>query len=148
MRTSWVLWRRCLSYYFEIAAALFESLGQNHPFHNANKWTAFTALVVLLLFNGLHFKMDARKPKILQWIWFTINSIVNKRLRSLKLTAPRFSNHKSKPYSSVPFFHWAMSVISDKDTPAQLYKIRNSACVFFEIGPCRTVSTFRIAFAA
>lgn len=29
---------------FEKAAALFESLGQNHPFHNANKRTAFTAL--------------------------------------------------------------------------------------------------------
>jgi death-on-curing family protein len=97
---------------FEIAAALFESLGQNHPFHNANKWTAFTALVVLLRFNGLHFKMDARKPKILQWIWLTINSIVNKRLRSLKLTAPRFPNHKSKPLLKCPFFHLTMSVFS------------------------------------
>ncbi len=31
---------------FEKAAALFESLGQNHPFHNANKRTAFTTLVI------------------------------------------------------------------------------------------------------
>jgi death-on-curing family protein len=31
---------------FEKAAALFESLGQNHPFQNANKRTAFTALVI------------------------------------------------------------------------------------------------------
>ncbi|GIO41413.1 type II toxin-antitoxin system death-on-curing family toxin [Paenibacillus apis] len=48
---------------FEKAAALFESLGQNHPFHNANKRTAFTALVVFLRFNGLHFKMDIKKAE-------------------------------------------------------------------------------------
>ena len=36
---------------FEKAAALFESLGQNHPFQNANKRTAFTALVIFLRFN-------------------------------------------------------------------------------------------------
>lgn len=40
------------------AAALFESLGQNHPFHNANKRTAFTALMIFLRYNGLHLKMD------------------------------------------------------------------------------------------
>ncbi|MNV22961.1 Toxin Doc [compost metagenome] len=40
------------------AAALFESLGQNYPFHNANKRTAFTALVIFLRYNSLHFKMD------------------------------------------------------------------------------------------
>lgn len=45
---------------FEKAAALFESLGQNHPFHNANKRTAFTSLVIFLRFNSLHFKMDAK----------------------------------------------------------------------------------------
>lgn len=48
---------------FEKAAALFESLGQNHPFHNANKRTAFTALVVFLRFNGLHFKMNIKKAE-------------------------------------------------------------------------------------
>lgn len=48
---------------FEKAAALFESLGQNHPFHNANKRTAFTALVVFLRYNGLHFKMDSKKAE-------------------------------------------------------------------------------------
>lgn len=45
------------------SAALFESLGQNHPFHNANKRTAFTALVIFLRYNGLHFKMDAKKAE-------------------------------------------------------------------------------------
>jgi len=42
------------------AAALFESLGQNHPFHNANKRTAFTALLIFLRYNGFHFKMDQK----------------------------------------------------------------------------------------
>jgi death-on-curing protein len=43
---------------FDKAAALFESLGQNHPFQNGNKRTAFTALVIFLKYNGYHFKMD------------------------------------------------------------------------------------------
>ncbi|GAB7058085.1 MULTISPECIES: type II toxin-antitoxin system death-on-curing family toxin [Paenibacillus] len=48
---------------FEKAAALFESLGQNHPFHNANKRTAFTTLVIFLRYNGLYFKMDPKKAE-------------------------------------------------------------------------------------
>lgn len=45
---------------FEKAAALFESLGQNHPFQNANKRTAFTALVIFLQLNGYHFVMNQK----------------------------------------------------------------------------------------
>lgn len=45
---------------FEKAAALFESLGQNPPFQNANKRTAFTALVIFLKFNGHHFVMEQK----------------------------------------------------------------------------------------
>lgn len=48
---------------FEKAAALFEPLGQNHPFHNANKRTAFTALVIFLRYNGQNFKMDTKKAE-------------------------------------------------------------------------------------
>jgi len=48
---------------FEKAAALFESLGQNHPFHNANKLTAFTALVIFLRYQGFLFKMDTKKAE-------------------------------------------------------------------------------------
>lgn len=48
---------------FEKTAALFESLGQNHPFHNANKRTAFTAIVVFLRYNGLSFKMNAKEAE-------------------------------------------------------------------------------------
>ncbi|MCE3198197.1 type II toxin-antitoxin system death-on-curing family toxin [Paenibacillus sonchi] len=47
----------------EKAAALFESLGQNHPFYNANKRTAFTALVVFLRLNNLSFEMDPQKAE-------------------------------------------------------------------------------------
>ena len=45
---------------FEKSAALFESLGQNHPFYNANKRTAFTALVIFLRYNDLLFKMNTK----------------------------------------------------------------------------------------
>lgn len=48
---------------FAKAAALFESLGQNHPFHNANKRTAFTALVIFLRYQGFLFKMDTKKAE-------------------------------------------------------------------------------------
>ncbi|WP_261303649.1 type II toxin-antitoxin system death-on-curing family toxin [Paenibacillus andongensis] len=43
---------------YQKAAALFESLGQNPPFQNANKRTAFTALVIYLRYNGYRFSMD------------------------------------------------------------------------------------------
>lgn len=45
---------------YEKAAALFESLGQNHPFHNANKRTAFTALLIFLRYNGFRFVMSTK----------------------------------------------------------------------------------------
>ena len=45
---------------FQKAAALFESLGQNHPFQNANKRTAFTTLVIFLRYNGYRFSMNNR----------------------------------------------------------------------------------------
>ena len=48
---------------FEKAAALFESLGQNHPFYNANKRTAFTALVIFLRYNGWYFRMNPKKAE-------------------------------------------------------------------------------------
>jgi death-on-curing protein len=45
---------------YDMAASLFESLGQNHPFQNANKRTAFTALVIFLKYNGFQFAMDQK----------------------------------------------------------------------------------------
>lgn len=43
---------------YEKATAIFQSLGQNHPFHNANKRTAFTALVMFLRYYHIYFKME------------------------------------------------------------------------------------------
>ena len=48
---------------FEKAAALFQSLGQNHPFQNGNKRTAFAAMVLFLRFNGYFFKMDPKQAE-------------------------------------------------------------------------------------
>ncbi|MGZ9585681.1 type II toxin-antitoxin system death-on-curing family toxin [Paenibacillus marinisediminis] len=48
---------------FEKAAALFESLGKNHPFQNANKRTAFTALVIFLKMNGYHLIIDPKQAE-------------------------------------------------------------------------------------
>ncbi len=39
------------------AAALFESLAQNRPFHNANKKTAFASLTQFLYYNVFDFEM-------------------------------------------------------------------------------------------
>jgi death on curing protein len=43
---------------FEKAAALFESLAKNHPFHNANKRTAFASLYMFLRQNGYKITVD------------------------------------------------------------------------------------------
>jgi len=42
----------------EEAAALFESLSQNHPFVDGNKRTAFTATAVFLMLNGYSLRFD------------------------------------------------------------------------------------------
>jgi len=47
----------------EKSAALFESLGQNHSFQNANKRTAFTTMVVFLRYNDYLFKMDTKQAE-------------------------------------------------------------------------------------
>src|SRR5699024_7444095 len=46
---------------FEKAAALFESLAQNHSFHNANKRTALATVVFFLRYNHYHFRMPTEK---------------------------------------------------------------------------------------
>jgi death-on-curing protein len=57
----------------EKAAALFESLGQNHPFQNANKRTAFTALVIFIQLNGYQFDMPQKAAED-----FTVDMINHK----------------------------------------------------------------------
>lgn len=48
---------------FEKSAALFESLGKNHPFHNGNKRTALASLVVFLYMNGYSFEMGQKEAE-------------------------------------------------------------------------------------
>lgn len=48
---------------FGKAAALFSSLGQNHPFQNANKRTAFVSMVTFLRYNGYLFEMEPKKAE-------------------------------------------------------------------------------------
>lgn len=48
---------------FDEAAALFESLAQNHAFHNANKRTAFLSLLQFLSYNGYAFVMDQKQAE-------------------------------------------------------------------------------------
>jgi len=47
----------------EKAAALLESLAQNHPFHNANKRTAFLTMAQFLAYNGYSFEMKSQKEQ-------------------------------------------------------------------------------------
>ncbi|WP_029422571.1 type II toxin-antitoxin system death-on-curing family toxin [Alicyclobacillus macrosporangiidus] len=48
---------------FEKSAALFESLAQNHVFHNANKRTAFLSLLQFLSYNGYTFVMPPKQAE-------------------------------------------------------------------------------------
>lgn len=48
---------------FAKAAALFESLTQNHAFHSVNKRTAFLSLLQFLRYNGYNFVMDPKQAE-------------------------------------------------------------------------------------
>ncbi|MCG6856453.1 MAG: type II toxin-antitoxin system death-on-curing family toxin [Salaquimonas sp.] len=56
------LFRPQTGYYPDLiaeAAALWESLSQNHPFVDGNKRTAFAAMYTFLAINGVEFVVDA-----------------------------------------------------------------------------------------
>ena len=56
------LYRPQTGYYADLAeeaAALWESLSQNHPFHDGNKRTAFAAMYTFLAINGAHLAASA-----------------------------------------------------------------------------------------
>lgn len=61
------LYRPQTGYYaglIEEAAALWESLAQNHPFIDGNKRTAFAATYTFLAINGAHLTVDAREAYV------------------------------------------------------------------------------------
>lgn len=66
---------------WEKSAALFESLGQNHPFQNANKRTAFAALLLFLRYNGYRFIMEPKQAED-----FTVD-MVNHKFTFQELTS-------------------------------------------------------------
>ena len=58
------LYRPQTGYYADLieeAAALWESLAQNHPFHDGNKRTAFAATYTFLAINGARLTADAQE---------------------------------------------------------------------------------------
>ena len=58
------LYRPQTGYYADLveeAAALWESLAQNHPFFDGNKRTAFAATYTFLAINGAHLIADAQE---------------------------------------------------------------------------------------
>src|SRR5690625_1579138 len=59
---------------FEKAGALFESVAQNHAFHNGNKRTAFFSLVQFLSYNGYDFEMEDQTKQA----DFTVNVVNGK----------------------------------------------------------------------
>ncbi|MUV38613.1 Toxin Doc [Lentibacillus sp. JNUCC-1] len=65
---------------FEKAAALFESVAQNHAFHNGNKRTAFLSLTQFLFYNGYDFAMETPKKQA----DFTVD-VVNKHYTTTQL---------------------------------------------------------------
>lgn len=60
------------SYYLK-AAALFQSLTQNHSMHNANKRTGFTALDHFLYYNGFELQMNPEDA-----VEFTVDVVLKK----------------------------------------------------------------------
>ena len=58
------IYRPQTGYYLDLieeAAALWESLAQNHPFVDGNKRTAFAATYTFLAINGVQLKADAEE---------------------------------------------------------------------------------------
>lgn len=58
---------------FEKAAALFQSLAQNHSFQNANKRTALASMVFFLRYNNYRFQMSTDEK-----IELTVNIVQHK----------------------------------------------------------------------
>lgn len=61
------LYRPQTGYYADLieeAAALWESLGQNHPFIDGNKRTAFAATYTFLAINGARLTADAQETYV------------------------------------------------------------------------------------
>lgn len=72
------------------AAALWESLGQNHPFIDGNKRTAFAATFTFLMINGIQITADSHAAYSFIADCYASNSFAFRRLRGwlLENSAP------------------------------------------------------------
>jgi death-on-curing protein len=84
------LYRPQTGYYagpIEEAAALWESLAQNHPFIDGNKRTAFAAAYTFLAINGFRITADAAQT------FEFIQSLYNEKEFSFDRLVPWLRNH-------------------------------------------------------
>lgn len=90
------LFRAQTGYYedlIEEAAALWESLSQNHPFVDGNKRTAFAVMYTFLAINGARLDADARKISD-----FLVRLYETNQFRHDKLV-PWLRHHVNPPFS-------------------------------------------------
>ncbi len=84
------LYRPQTGYYTDLieeAAALWESLSQNHPFVDGNKRTAFAATYTFLVINGAKFTADAEET------WVFISSLYERNQFSFEELVPWLREH-------------------------------------------------------
>lgn len=77
------LFRPQTGYYADLieeAAALWESISQNHPFIDGNKRTAFAAAYTFLAINGARFSADARRTQKFLFALYEGNDLTFDRL--------------------------------------------------------------------
>src|SRR6202166_188445 len=77
------LYRPQTGYYADLieeAAALWESLGQNHPFIDGNKRTAFAATYTFLEINGVRLTADAQQTYVFVAALYEANQFIFNKL--------------------------------------------------------------------
>jgi death-on-curing protein len=77
------LYRPQTGYYADLieeAAALWESLSQNHPFLDGNKRTAFAAATTFLAINGMRLEADAQETEAFLTNLYETNQVTFDRL--------------------------------------------------------------------
>ena len=88
------LYRPQTGYYADLveeAAALWESLAQNHPFIDGNKRTAFAATYTFLVINGAYLRADAGE------IYVFISDLYEKSAFRFEALVPWLRRHVKVP---------------------------------------------------
>src|SRR5208282_360692 len=93
------LYRPQTGYYaslIEEAAALWESLAQNHPFIDGNKRTAFAATYTFLAINGARLTADAQETYVF------VAALYGTNLSSFDKLVPWLRSHVTQARSAAP----------------------------------------------